>query len=79
LRLLGVGRGSTAAGSLAVGVGVRVGAARRVERGDEVGAPVDATAAVPETTLVVTQTPFFSFAGGVQSASWVTVGVGTGA
>ena len=29
--------------------------------------------------LVVTQTPFFSTAGATQSASWVTVGVGTGA
>ena len=36
-------------------------------------------AAVTVTVLVVTQTPLVSLAGGLQPASWVTVGVGTGA
>ena len=43
------------------------GEGRGVVRGEEVGAPEDATAAAPTvavTVFVVTQTPFFSFAGG---------------
>ena len=53
---------------------------RGAVRGAEVGELVDGAAtAIVGPGFVVTQTPFVSTAGGAQSASWVTVGVGTGA
>ena len=53
---------------------------RGAVRGAEVGELVDGAATViVGPGFVVTQTPFVSTAGGVQSASSVTVGVGTGA